>query len=79
MSLSKPEKPKDLNDVYDFMQEIFNNLDFNSINAGDLKTIAPTTDTLDKGKFRLTEIAGVPTLYYRNLAGTIYKSTLVLA
>ena len=79
MSISKPEKPKDLNDVYDFMQEVFNNLSFDSLNAGDLKTTAPTTNTLDKGKFRLTEISGVPTLYYRNLNGTIYKSTLVVA
>ena len=78
MSLSKPEKPKDLNDVYDFMQEVFNNLSFDSLNAGDLKTTAPTTDTLDKGKFRLVEIANVPFLYYKNLAGTLYRLTFTV-
>lgn len=75
MSLPTPERVKDFDDVYKFFQDIKNRLGFEDLNAAFLRTVEPTTDSLDKGRFAFAEISNVPTIYYRNLAGTIYKWT----
>lgn len=72
MSLRKPEEPKSFRDVHGFMQDVYYNLSHDDVKAGDLKTEAPTTDTIDKGRQRLVEVGGIPKLYYRALDGTLY-------
>jgi hypothetical protein len=72
MSLRKPEKPSSLDDVHKFMQDVYYNFSMDDVKAGDLKTAAPTTDTIDKGRSRLVEENGVPKLYYRGTNGTLY-------
>jgi len=56
-------------------EDLKNNLSMDDMGTGNLKTVVPTTDTLDKGKFRLVEESGVPVTYYRAISGTIYKQT----
>jgi hypothetical protein len=72
MALKKPEKPVNLDDVHKFMQDVYYNLSMDDIKAGNLKTEAPTTDTIDKGRARLVEENGVPKHYYRATDGTLY-------
>lgn len=76
MSLRKFDKIQSFEDVKRMHEDHLGNLSFDDLNAGDLKTVAPTTDTLSKGKFRLVEESGVPVLYYRNLSGSIYKQIM---
>lgn len=72
MSLQKPEKPASWEDVHRFMLDVYYNLSLDDIKAGNLKTEAPTTDTIDKGRARLVEENGVPKTYYRSTDGTLY-------
>lgn len=72
MSLRKPEKPQSFDDVHKFMQDVYYNLSPDDVKAGDLKTEAPTTETIDKGRQRLVEESGVPKLYYRSTNGNLY-------
>lgn len=60
-------------DVKKMHRDLKDNLTFEDINAGNVLTSVPTTETLEKGHCTLREISGVPTLYYRNLSGTIYE------
>ena len=76
MTLRQFDEFKDLADVKKMHRDIKNNLTFDDLNVGKLSTDAPTTSTLDKGKFRLVEISGVPFLYYRAVDGTIYKKQM---
>lgn len=72
MALRKPEKPQSWDDVYKFMQDVYYNLSPDDVKAGDLKTEAPTTETIDKGRQRLVEVSGVPKIYFRGTNGTLY-------
>jgi len=77
--MKRPERIDSLEKVDKFAKDVFDTFDFTNMRVGDLKTEAPTTSTLDKGRFRLVEESNVPLLYYRNLAGTVFKLTFVAA
>lgn len=73
MSLKKFDKIDSFEDVKRWHEDVKNNLSYDDLSPGDLKMVAPTTDTLGKGKTRLVEISGTPTLYYKTISGTLYK------
>ena len=73
MAIKKFEKVKSFEDVEKVIQDLRDNLSLQDIRAGDVRTIAPTTDTLDKTRYSIVEESGVPVIYYRNTLGTIYK------
>lgn len=75
MSLKPVDEPKTFDDVSKMYQGIKDDLGFEDLKIGNMRTVAPTTATLEKGKFAFAEISNVPTLYYRNTNGTIYKFT----
>jgi len=77
--MKKPETIDTIEKADDFARDVFSNLNFSDLRIGDLRTEAPTTKTLDKGRYRFVEISGVPSLYYRAVNGTIYKLDMVVA
>lgn len=79
MTLKKFDQFKDFQDVKKAHEDLKANFSFDDISFGDLKTTAPTTSTLDKGRFRVVEEANVPVLYVRATNGTLYKSNFTLA
>ena len=79
MAIKKFEKVKSFEDVEKVIQDLRDNLSLQDIRAGDVRTIAQTTDTLDKTRYAIVEESGVPVIYYRNTSGTIYKTTMVAA
>jgi len=64
---------RSLEDVQKALDSMRQSLSPEDLGAGKLRTEAPTSDSLDKGRFALAEISGAPRLYYRALDGTIYE------
>lgn len=73
MGLKKFEKVNSFEDVEKVIQDLRDNLSLQDIRAGDVRTATPTTDTLDKTRYTIVEESGVPVIYYRTTAGTLYK------
>lgn len=73
MTLKKFDRFESFDDVMNWHRDLLAFLSFDDLNLGNLKTTAPTTDTIDKGKFRLVEESGVPVIYYRSTGGSLYK------
>ena len=71
--IKKFEKVKSFEDVEKVIQDLRDNLSLQDIKAGDVRTSVPTTDTLDKTRYTIVEESGVPIIYYRTTAGSIYK------
>lgn len=73
--LKKFDRIENFEDVKKMHEDHLSNLSFDDLSVGDLKTEAPTAQSLSKGKFRLVEESGVPVLYYRAINGNLYKQT----
>lgn len=73
MAIKKFDKVKSFEDVEKVIQDFRENISLQDLKAGDVRTTAPTTDTLDKTRYTIAEESGVPTIYYRTTDGTLYK------
>jgi len=74
--IKKFEKVKSFEDVEKVIQDLRDNLSLQDIRAGDVRTVAPTADTLEKTRYTIAEESGVPVIYYRTTDGTIYKTVM---
>lgn len=79
MSIQKPTKIESFEDLNKFLQDFFNNYSIEDLKGTGVRTEAPTTATLGKGRFVIVELSGVPTLYYNTLNGVLYKVALTAA
>ena len=79
MALKKFDKVKSFEDVEKALQDFRENLSIQDLRAGDVRTEAPTTDSLEKTRYTIVEESGVPVIYYRTSAGVIYKSIMAAA
>ena len=79
MGIKKFEKVKSFEDVEKVLQDIKDNLSLQDIRAGDVRTTAPTTDTLEKTRYTIVEESGIPVIYFRATSGTIYKTVMTAA
>ena len=71
------EKPKSFDDVKQQFQDIRDRMTLEDLNPGEVRTEAPTTSTLDKGKSTLVELAaGTRWIYYRDTAGSMFRVQL---
>ena len=77
--IKKFEKVKSFEDVEKVLQDLRDNLSLQDLKAGDVRTTAPTTETLDKTRYTIVEESGVPVIYYRTTSGTLYKTTMIAA
>ncbi len=71
--MALPESNFTLEEVKKLQTDIRENIGLEDMRVGALSTDAPTTNTIDKGRFRFVELSGVPYLYYRTINGTVYK------
>lgn len=76
MSLERGRRINNFKDVEDLYQMILDRISWSDLTVVDLRTSAPTTATLDKGKAVIAELSGVPTLYFNSTGGVLYKKTL---
>ena len=76
MALKTSERLFGFEGVTKEFEWIYNNFGMNNLKAGGVKTEAPTAEQLDKGQMVISEVAGVPYVYYRTLAGTLYKKQM---
>lgn len=75
MSLRKFDRIENFDELNLFIQDLYSNISISDINPSDIRTIEPTTETLDKGRWAIVELSGSPSLYYLTLAGVLYKWT----
>ena len=76
MPLKKPQTPKSFEEVHRFQEDIYNNLGMDDLKPSNTRTDAPTTETMDKGRFTVVELSGVPYIYYLSLSGVLYRKLL---
>lgn len=71
--IKKPQLAGDFRDVKAYQDEVFDNLGIEDMKASGVLTEAPVVGQLNLGQFRIVELSGVPWIYYKTLAGTLYK------
>lgn len=76
MTLPIRDSPKDFDDVQQRLKDIKDRITLEDLNIGDVRTAAPTTTTLNKGKLTVVELAGVPWLYYLTTANVLYRISM---
>jgi hypothetical protein len=79
MSIQKPSKIENFEQLNKFIQDFFNNYGQDDLRGSGIRTEAPTTDTLGKGRQAIVELSGVPYLYYLTTDGVLYKTTMTAA
>ena len=77
--LTKFERVKSFEDVEKVLQDLRSNISLQDLRAGDVRTTAPTTGTLEKTRYTIVEESGVPVIYYRTTSGVLYKTTMIAA
>lgn len=74
MSVKGPERYfKTLEEVYNLLQDWFNNLGLDDLKPSNVRTEAPTVATLNKGRFAIVQLSGVPYIYYHTTGGVLYR------
>ena len=73
MSLRKFGNIQDWDQLNQFVSDFYANVGLDDLRPSNIRTEVPTTLTLDKGRFRFTELDGIPTAYYRSLDGIVYE------
>lgn len=76
MSVQAPKKPENFDDVYGMLRDFYNNFGADDLKPSNIRTSAPTSDALGKGRQVIVEINGVPYIYYNTLAGVLYKKQM---
>ena len=76
MSVTKYGKIDNWDDLNAYVQDLYNNLGLEDLRPADVRTDAPTTATLNKGRFAIVELSGVPYVYYLSLSGVLYKKQM---
>lgn len=74
--IRKPETVSDFEGVNKVLQDFYNNFGADDLKPSGVRTEAPTTDTLNKGRQTIVEIAGVPYIYYLSLSGVLYRTAM---
>ena len=74
--MRKFEKIDSWDQLNQFVQDLYNNLSLSDLRPSEVRTEAPTTDTLDKGRFALYDDGTTRRIYFRALDGTITSTTL---
>jgi len=73
MTLPIRDEPKDFRDVQQRLKDIKDRITLEDLNIGDVRTVAPTTSTFNKGKLTVVELSGVPWLYYLTTGNILYR------
>lgn len=79
MTIAIRESQNNFDDVKRQFKDIRDRITLEDLNPGNLRTDAPTTETLDKGKLTVVELSGVPWIYYQTISGVIYKIQMTAA
>lgn len=59
--------------IKELHEDVINNFSLEDVRGVNPRSSEPSSEQIDKGKFSLGEISGVPVIYYRTTAGVIYK------
>lgn len=79
MSIQKPPRVENFEDLNRYFQDWYNNFGADDLKPSGIRTEAPTTETLGKGRQVVVELSGVPYIYYTTLAGVLYRIALTAA
>lgn len=79
MSIKKFDKIESWDQLNQFIQDLYNNLSLSDLKNSDVRTEAPTVDELNVGQKIIVEVSGVPFIYYKTLAGNLYKKQMDVA
>lgn len=77
--IQKPEKITNFDQLNKFVQDFYNNIGIEDLKTAGVLTSAPTADQLNPGQQRIVELSGVPYVYYKTIAGVLYKKIMDLA
>ena len=77
--LQRPDTIKTFEDLNKFIQDFFDNHGLDDLKPSGVRQAAPTASELNKGQYLISEISGVPYIYYRALSGSLYKKQLDVA
>lgn len=70
--IRKPETVSDFEGVNKVLQDFFNNLGVDDLRPSGIREGVPGSEEVNKGRFVITEVSGVPRLYIRGTNGTLY-------
>ena len=73
MGIRKPEQITSFEQLNNYLLHFYENLSISDLKAGDLREEAPTVDKLDKTRYTIAEVGGVPSIYYKTKEGNLYK------
>lgn len=76
MSLQKPSRIENFEQLDKFIQDFYNNYGADDLKPAGVRTEAPTTETLGKGRQVIVELSGVPHIFYCSLAGVLFKKQM---
>lgn len=76
MSIRKFGVIENWDQLNQFVQDLYNNISLNDLKPSNVRTVVPTAETLDKGKFALFDNDTTRRIYFRALDGTIVSITL---
>jgi len=79
MSIRKVDRLESFEDVKAEFQHLRENIGLDDLRPSGTREDTPAQTSLDKGRFSLAEINGVPYIYYRALSGTLYKKQMDVA
>lgn len=79
MTIRKVERLESFEDVKAEFQHLRENIGLDDLRPSGVREEAPSESGLDKGRFRVVELSGVPYIYYRTIAGTLYKKQMDVA
>lgn len=74
--MQAPTRGMNLEQMNNYLFELYNNMGIGDLKPSGVRTEAPTTETLSKGRFEIVELSGVPYVYYNSLAGVLYRKQM---
>lgn len=80
MSVQTPVRYfKNTEEISNYIQDLFNNYGLDDLKPAGVRTEAPTTSTLGKGRMVIVELSGIPYIYYNSLGGVLYRKMMEAA
>ena len=76
MSVKRPDKIENFDQLNKFIDDLYSNIGVDDLRPSNIRTVVPTTDTLDLGRLAIFDDGTTRRIYYRALSGTITSATL---
>lgn len=77
--IKKPDNVENFEQLNSFIRDFYGNFGIDDLKPTGVRDAAPLVTELNPGQQVIAEAAGVPYIYYKSLAGVLYKKQLDVA